>query len=67
MRLKSYSENVLNQLEVTATSVDKDDLSEIFGIISVWKYAGSELGTFDCDHLFHTPEIVPFKDISNKN
>ena len=44
---------------------NRDDLTDIFGIISVWKYK-KDLVDFRCKSSFTTPEIVPFTDGSKK-
>ena len=45
----------------------QDDLkTESFGIVSRWKYAGLDMGVFQCEESFATPEFVSFLDGSRK-
>ena len=54
---------------VEATKANQAKLTKNFGIFSFWKYNGQEYadGTFDCEHSFSSPEIVPFVDLSLKD
>lgn len=53
-------------MRVEAINSMEDTLSETFGIVSVWKYAGVDMGIFQCESSFNTPRIVSFSDPSKK-